>query len=116
MKRAPAKLPPIHPGELLCEEFMKPRDLSQNALARALNVTPRIKLLAVDYLGLLQTGDRNRSRCETITEISNGLKKLALELRLPVIAMSQLNRDNEREGRVPRMPTDGRLICLTSRF
>ena len=35
------KLPPIHPGEILCEEFMKPRGLSQNALARALNVPPR---------------------------------------------------------------------------
>ena len=34
-------LPPIHPGEILREEFMKPRDLSQNGLARALNVPPR---------------------------------------------------------------------------
>jgi addiction module HigA family antidote len=36
-----SKLPPIHPGEILREEFMKPRDLSQNALARGLNVPPR---------------------------------------------------------------------------
>lgn len=35
------KLSPIHPGEILREEFMKPRELSQNALARALNVPPR---------------------------------------------------------------------------
>jgi len=35
------KLPPIHPGEILREEFMKPHDLSQNSLARALNVPPR---------------------------------------------------------------------------
>jgi antitoxin HigA-1 len=35
------KLAPVHPGEILREEFMKPRDLSQNALARALNVPPR---------------------------------------------------------------------------
>ena len=35
------KLPPIHPGEILQEEFMKPRGLSQNALGRALNVPPR---------------------------------------------------------------------------
>ena len=37
----PNKLPPIHPGEILREEFMTPRGLSQNALARALNVPPR---------------------------------------------------------------------------
>src|SRR5271157_82265 len=35
------KLPPIHPGEILQEEFMKPCGLSQNGLARALNVPPR---------------------------------------------------------------------------
>src|SRR5271170_3729808 len=35
------RLPPIHPGEILREEFMLPRGLSQNALARALNVPPR---------------------------------------------------------------------------
>lgn len=35
------KLPPIHPGEILREEFMKPHGLSQNALARALSVPPR---------------------------------------------------------------------------
>ncbi len=35
------KLPPIQPGEILREEFMKPRGLSQNALARALSVPPR---------------------------------------------------------------------------
>jgi addiction module HigA family antidote len=35
------KLAPIHPGEILREEFMSPRGLSQNALARALNVPPR---------------------------------------------------------------------------
>src|ERR1051325_5262179 len=35
------KLPPIHPGEILREEFMKPRSLSQNALGRALRVPPR---------------------------------------------------------------------------
>lgn len=34
------KLPPIHPGEILREEFMLPMGLSSNALARALCVTP----------------------------------------------------------------------------
>ncbi|MGO8929185.1 MAG: HigA family addiction module antitoxin [Limisphaerales bacterium] len=41
MKRTAKKLPPIHAGEILREEFMKPRGLSQNALARELNVPPR---------------------------------------------------------------------------
>lgn len=36
----PRKLPPIHPGEILREEYMLPLELSSNALARALEVTP----------------------------------------------------------------------------
>ena len=36
-----AKLKNIHPGEILLEEFLVPMNLSQNALARAINVPPR---------------------------------------------------------------------------
>lgn len=35
------QLPNPHPGEILCEEFLKPLALSQNALARAIDVPPR---------------------------------------------------------------------------
>ncbi|NOZ90737.1 MAG: HigA family addiction module antidote protein [Epsilonproteobacteria bacterium] len=35
------KIKPIHAGEILLEEFMQPFNISQNALAKALNVTPR---------------------------------------------------------------------------
>ncbi len=35
------KITPVHAGEILLEEFMQPFELSQNALARALHVTPR---------------------------------------------------------------------------
>ena len=41
MKMKAKKLAPIHPGEILREEFMQPLGLSQNALARALKVPPR---------------------------------------------------------------------------
>ena len=47
------KLPPIHPGEILREEFMKPLDLSSNALARALEVTPaRINEIVREQRGI----------------------------------------------------------------
>jgi len=35
------KIPPVHPGEVLLEEFMKPLNLSQNRLGRELKVSPR---------------------------------------------------------------------------
>jgi antitoxin HigA-1 len=38
IKRAPKKLPPIHPGEILLEDYMKPLGLSANRLAMALHV------------------------------------------------------------------------------
>ncbi len=37
----PAKLPPIHPGEILNEEFLRPLNLSQYRLAKAIGVDPR---------------------------------------------------------------------------
>ena len=62
-----------------------------------------IQLLIVDYLGLLRGGEKNRSRYEETTLVSNALKTLAKDLNVPVIALAQLNRDNEREGRAPRL-------------
>jgi antitoxin HigA-1 len=38
---AKKKLPPIHPGEILMEEFLKPLDLTQYRLAKSLSVPPR---------------------------------------------------------------------------
>lgn len=35
------ELPPVHPGEILLEEFLKPLGLSQHALAKAIGVSPR---------------------------------------------------------------------------
>jgi addiction module HigA family antidote len=47
------KLKPIHPGEQLLQEFMIPLELSSNALARALNVTPaRINEIARGRRGI----------------------------------------------------------------
>src|SRR6185369_9394897 len=61
--------------------------------ARARRMVQRhgIRLLIVDYLGLLRSGDKGRSRYEETTLVSNGLKALAKELQLPIIALAQLN-------------------------
>lgn len=40
-RKAPGLLPLVTPGEILAEEFLKPMELSQNALARAIRVPPR---------------------------------------------------------------------------
>lgn len=46
-------LPPVHPGEILRDEFMRPLGLSSNALARALGVTPaRVNDIASEKRGI----------------------------------------------------------------
>jgi len=62
-----------------------------------------IKLIIIDYMQLMAgTGKENRNR--ELSEISTGLKNLAKELSIPVIAISQLNRDLEkRNDKRPQM-------------
>ena len=62
-----------------------------------------IKLLIVDYLGLLRSGDKGRSRYEETTLVSNALKMLAKELGLPVVALAQLNRESDKVEGAPKM-------------
>jgi replicative DNA helicase len=65
-----------------------------------------IGLIVVDYLQLLTIGERSRSsnRVQEITEITQGLKALAKELHVPVIALSQLSRAVEqRDDKRPQL-------------
>jgi replicative DNA helicase len=58
-----------------------------------------IKLFVIDYLQLLNsTSRRAENRQQEIAEISGGLKSLAKELSVPVIVLSQLNRELEKRG------------------
>jgi replicative DNA helicase len=67
------------------------------ARARRLRSSPRgLGLIIVDYLQLMSHHGRVESRQQEVAEISRSLKLLAKELEIPVIAVSQLNRDPER--------------------
>jgi replicative DNA helicase len=66
--------------------------------ARKLKKENNIKLIVIDYLQLMRSGTKSTSREQEIAEISRGLKGLAKELNIPVIALSQLSRSVEQRG------------------
>ncbi len=74
--------------------------------ARRLKRQHGLALLAVDYLQLVSgsRGARNENRVQEISEITRGLKTLAKELEVPVLALSQLSRAVEnREDKRPQL-------------
>ena len=74
--------------------------------ARRMHQQYGIKLFCIDYLQLLHaTSKRAReNRQQEISDISTGIKELAKELNVPIIALAQLNRDIEKDKtRKPRM-------------
>src|SRR5579871_5734587 len=97
--------------------------LQLRAKARRMAQQYGIKLFVIDYLQLLHsTARRAENRQQEIADISNGIKSLAKELDVPVIVLSQLNRELEKDkDRKPRLSDlresgaieqDADLVCL----
>jgi replicative DNA helicase len=72
--------------------------LEMRAKSRRLKMESGLDLLIVDYLQLMRSRGRFENRNQEISEISRGLKELAKELHVPVIAISQLSRAPEQRG------------------
>jgi replicative DNA helicase len=80
--------------------------LQLRARARRLHQMHGVKLFVVDYLQLLHSTARRsqENRQQEIADISSGIKALAKELKVPVLVLSQLNRELERDkSRKPRL-------------
>lgn len=78
--------------------------LQMRAMARRLQAEKGLELLIIDYLQLIRSHKKFENRVQEITEISRSLKSLARELKIPVIAISQLSRAPEhRAGQVPKL-------------
>jgi len=72
--------------------------LEMRTKARRLMSEGGLKLVVVDYLQLMRPTRRWDSRVQEVSEISQGLKNLARELKIPVLAVSQLSREVEKRG------------------
>lgn len=76
---------------------------SIRSLCRKVAKKSPLGLIIVDYLQLIRHGDPRLPRDQQVADISKGLKALAKELKLPILALCQINRSAEQENRTPRM-------------
>jgi replicative DNA helicase len=73
------------------------------AKSRRLKAQHDISLVVIDYMQLMQQPRRAENRQVEVAEISRAIKALARELEVPVMALSQLNREVEHTDRLPRL-------------
>jgi len=74
------------------------------ANARRLKLRHQIRAVVIDYLQLIEPDNRRDSRQEQVAAISRRLKHLARELKIPVLALAQVNRSSEdRQDHKPRL-------------
>ncbi|MEO8505260.1 MAG: replicative DNA helicase [Acidobacteriota bacterium] len=83
---------------LFIDDSANPTLLEVASKARRLKADKGLDLIILDYLQLMQAGGRYENRNLEIAAITRGLKQLAKELAVPVIALSQLSRAPERRG------------------
>ncbi len=89
------------PGLSLLDVRSRARRLQRELAGRG----QELGLIVIDYLGLLRAPTRrSENRQQEVSEISRGLKNLARDMGLPVVALSQLNRRSEDKGRTDNRP------------
>ena len=91
-------------ARIFIDDTPSPTILQMRSMARRLQLEHGIDMIIVDYLQLIQPRTGNDNVVQQVTEISRGLKSLARELNVPVVAVSQLSRDvDKRDVKIPRL-------------
>ncbi len=99
-----AGLDVLSKAPMFIDDTASPTILQMKSMARRLQIEHGLGLLIVDYLQLIQPRLGGDNTVAQITEISRGLKAMARELNIPVLALSQLSREvDKREVKVPRL-------------
>jgi replicative DNA helicase len=88
----------IGDAPLYLDDSANPTLLEIASKVRRLKTEKGVGLVIIDYLQLMSSGMRYENRTLEISAITRGLKQLAKELDLPVMALSQLSRQPERRG------------------
>lgn len=100
-----AALDRLSGASIFIDDTPSPNIVEVRRMARRLQAEHKnLGLLIIDYLQLIRPRRDYDSAVQQVTEVSRGLKALAKELNLPVIAISQLSRDiDKREIKIPRL-------------
>ncbi|MEO5742763.1 MAG: replicative DNA helicase [Vicinamibacterales bacterium] len=77
--------------------------LTVGSRSRRLKADDGLELLVIDYLQLMGTPGREDNRVQAISKLTSELKNLSKELKVPILLLSQLNRDSAK-GEHPRRP------------
>ena len=86
------------------DDTPSPTILQMRSMARRLQAEHGLSLIVVDYLQLIQPRASSDSMVQQVTEFSRGLKSMARELNVPVLAVSQLSREvDKRDNKRPRL-------------
>jgi replicative DNA helicase len=94
----------LEPAPLYVDDSPLLTIMQLRAKARRLYARHEIRCILIDYLQLMSYTGRANSRQEQISEISRGIKALARELAIPIVAAAQLNRGPaDRPSHRPRM-------------
>ena len=89
---------------IFIDDTPSPTVLQMRSMARRLQAEHGLSLVIVDYLQLIQPRKNVDSMVQQVTEFSRGLKSMARELNVPVLAVSQLSREvDKREIKRPRL-------------
>jgi len=96
----------LHDAKIFIDDTPAISVLELRSKARRLKSEHDIGMIIVDYLQLMRGGANPESRQQEISDISRSLKALAKELSVPVIALSQLNRELEKRADKRPMMSD----------
>lgn len=99
-----AALDRLSQANIFIDDTPSPNILQMRSMARRLQIERGLGLLVIDYLQLIAPRTNSDNMVQQITEISRGLKALARELNVPVLAVSQLSRGVEqRVNKIPQL-------------
>ncbi len=100
-----ASLDKLSRASLFIDDTPSPTVIEMRAMARRLQAEQKhLDLLVVDYLQLVEPRTKQDSVVQQVTEVSRGLKGLARELNVPVVAVSQLSREvDKRDVKIPKL-------------